>query len=129
MIRALPESPAMLRSYARAILTEWGLPALSDTAELIISELVTNILQASPPENFPPDFGNPLPLFQVGLFSDRTILLIEVFDTLPGKPEPRAAAVGDEHGRGLAIVEALSEAWGTCPHPQGKVVYARLRAA
>lgn len=63
------------------------------------------------------------------MFSDRTALLIEVFDTVPGKPERRDAATGDENGRGLAIVEALSETWGSHPHPRGKIVYARLRPA
>jgi anti-sigma regulatory factor (Ser/Thr protein kinase) len=95
--------------------------AISDTAELIVTELVTNVVLAPP--------GERAPVFQVGLFSDRQVLVVEVFDTLPGTPERRDTSAEDEHGRGLAIVEALSEEWGTRPHPRGKVVYVRVRAA
>lgn len=128
-VRALTGSPAMMRSHARAVLAEWDLSGVSDTAELVLSELVTNVVLAAVPEKRGERPGDAAPVFQVGLFSDRTVLLIEVFDTVPGKPERREAGTADENGRGLAIVEAVSETWGTRPHPQGKVVHARLRTA
>lgn len=127
LIRALTGSPAMARSHVRAVLADWEMLDLSDNAELVASELVTNVVLAAGPQEQHEDSGALARLFQVGMFSDRTTLLIDVFDTVPGKPERRDAAVGDENGRGLAIVEALSETWGTRPHPRGKVVYARLR--
>lgn len=122
-IRALAESPAMMRSYVRAVLAEWGMAATSETAELIVTELVTNVATA------PGAQEDRVPVYQLGLFSDRRVLVIEVFDMLPGTPERREAATDDEHGRGLAIVEVLSEEWGIRPHPRGKVIYARVRAA
>lgn len=129
LIRALTGSPAMARSHVRAVLADWEMTGLSDNAELVASELVTNVVLAAGPQEQDEDPGTLARLFQVGMFSDRTALLIEVFDTVPGQPERRDAATGDENGRGLAIVEALSETWGTRPHPRGKVVYARLRTA
>jgi hypothetical protein len=113
----------MMRPYARTILAEWGLPELAEDAELILTELVTNMSTA--PTTGEED-GCWVPEFQLGLYSDRTVLLIEVFDTVPGTPEQRTADAGDEHGRGLEIVAALSEQWGTRPHPAGKIVWARL---
>lgn len=122
-IGAMTSSPAMMRPYARAILTEWGMPDIAEDTELIVSELVTNVAVAPPAGD---QDGYRVPEFQLGLYSDRAGLLIEVFDTVPGMPEQRAAGTDDEHGRGLEIVEALSEQWGTHRRPGGKIVWARL---
>lgn len=127
-VRALAESPAMMRPHVRAVLAGWGMPDRSDTAELIVTELVTNVLLAPLPSDQHHDKDR-VPLFRLGLFSDRRTLLIEVFDTVPGQPKQRRADTGDEHGRGLAIVEALSQGWGTRRCPGGKIVYARLAPA
>ena len=127
-VRALVESPAMMRPYIRAVLAEWGMRAMSVTAELVTTELVTNVVLAPVPDDQDDSREDRVPVFQLGMFSDRRLLLIEVFDTVPGEPRRQEAAADDESGRGLAIVEALSEGqWGTRPHPRGKVVYARLR--
>lgn len=129
-VRVLIESPSMMRPYARAVLAEWEMGDRSEAAELIISELVTNVVRQATDDNGDPvyDADGNAPVFRLGLFSDRSVLLIEVFDTVPGAPERRYAGDGDESGRGLMIVGALSEEWGTRPCPGGKVVYARLGA-
>lgn len=121
-IRAMDQSPGMMRPYVRAILAEWDMHAAQDTAELIVSELVTNVYRAAAQSA-----ADDTPVFRLGLFTDRRALVIEVFDTVPGEPEPRAAGDDGEDGRGLMIVEALSERWGTRRFPNGKAVWARLR--
>ena len=40
-----------------------------------------------------------------------------------GSATPRAAGRKDESGRGLGIVDALAQSWGTTPLPDGKVVW------
>jgi anti-sigma regulatory factor (Ser/Thr protein kinase) len=51
---------------------------------------------------------------------------IAVYDDGPGAPAPRRAREDESGGRGLAIVEALSSAWGTEPADDGKVVWSQL---
>lgn len=59
-------------------------------------------------------------------------LLIEVWDAVPavpGAPVPKETSEYDESGRGLSIVETLSEQWGWKPVPgwPGKVTWPLLR--
>lgn len=119
----------MMRPYVRAVLSEWGIRHMSDTAELIVSELVTNVVrQVTDEDGRPaPGTGGDAPVFRLGMFTNRRALVIEVFDTVPGKPEPRDAGDDGEDGRGLMIVGALSEQWGTRSLPNGKTVWARLQ--
>jgi hypothetical protein len=46
-LAALLTAPGCARAHVRAILLEWGLPDVAETAELLVSELVTNSVQAS----------------------------------------------------------------------------------
>ncbi len=119
---ALPGAVACARLHARQVLWEWGLSAISEDAELLVSELVTNAAQASPPaERIQP----------VGLWlsSDRSRLLILVQDTSRYPPEPTGGAGDDdERGRGLLIVDAISATWGwdADEDSSGKVVWALI---
>ncbi len=103
---ALPGAVACARLHARQVLWEWGLSAISEDAELLVSELVTNAAQASPPaERIQP----------VGLWlsSDRSRLLILVQDTSRYPPEPTSrAGYDDERGRGLLIRTAAAKSCG-----------------
>ena len=44
---ALPGAVPCARLHARHLLWEWGLAALTDSTELVVSELVTNAIRAS----------------------------------------------------------------------------------
>jgi hypothetical protein len=72
-------------------------------------------------------------VFRFGLHSDRSQVLIRVWDQFPDPPVPKAASGDDEAGRGLEIVDALAAQWGCSPAdsppPGGKVVWALLKAA
>jgi anti-sigma regulatory factor (Ser/Thr protein kinase) len=87
------------------VLWEWHLDALTDTAELIVSELVTNAADASIvlPER---------PPIALRLLATEKSLVIEVWDQSPLDLQPRDAGADDECGRGLTVVAALSDRWG-----------------
>jgi anti-sigma regulatory factor (Ser/Thr protein kinase) len=119
---ALPGAVACARLHARLVLWEWGLSAIAENAELVVSELVTNATQASPSAERIQPVG-------LCLTSDQSRLLIAVQDTSRYPPEPTGGAgADDERGRGLVIVEAISTKWGwdTKSDTIGKVVWALL---
>jgi anti-sigma regulatory factor (Ser/Thr protein kinase) len=100
----LPGAIPCARLHAAHILHEWGLRALAEDAALIISELMTNAVDAS--AVLP---GRP-PVALRLLASERS-LVIEVWDASPGDVAPREAGPGAECGRGLTVVAALSDRW------------------
>jgi anti-sigma regulatory factor (Ser/Thr protein kinase) len=96
--------------------------ALSEAADIIVTELVTNATQASQGHGVPTQLG-----FRMSVSGPR--VRIEVWDSAPGHPRLRTdVAALDEGGRGLQLVAALSGGrWGSqhCP-VGGKVVWAEI---
>lgn len=122
------------RLHTRMVVKEWGLSELADTSELVVSELATNALIASAHPDGSPRYEHDLagmPVIQLRLFSDRVRLVVAVWDTHPNPPIARQATAEQEHGRGLVLVEALSErwSWGVVQGWRGKVVWAELGMA
>jgi anti-sigma regulatory factor (Ser/Thr protein kinase) len=118
------------RLHARAVLTEWGLRGLAETAELIVSELVTNAVRASTGPDGRPRYGEAgLPVVVLRLSTDGVRVLIEVWDEIPSAPVTERADPDDESGRGLMLIEAVSDlwTWARVPGWTGKVVSAELR--
>ena len=100
------------------MLASWNLPRVVEAAELIVSELVTNAMRASEAKGWP---------VMLRLSVAAEYLLILVWDNNPELPTKRDADFDDESGRGLVIVEALSDACGAAPVLEGgKAVWARL---
>jgi Histidine kinase-like ATPase domain len=127
---ALPTAVPCARAYIRVMLDEWRLPALADSAELIVSELVTNSVKASADRNGRPRYSEDgLPVVHLRLACDQAGVLVEVWDSVPSPPAARRAGPDEENGRGLALIQALSNRWGwtTVPGWPGKVVWAELR--
>jgi len=128
-MRAVRAAPGRARAFLRAALADWGLTALTDDAEAITSELVTNGITAS--QQAAPAGIPPAPVWLT--ITDATAeLFIDVWDP---SPEPPAAGhvpgTWDENGRGLLIVKALSHRWAWC-HINGhggKVVWAAIRTS
>ncbi|PYC76670.1 histidine kinase [Streptomyces tateyamensis] len=106
-------APSLARRFTRATLAGWGLTPLSDFAELLVSELVTNALVHG---------GEPL---RLRLFRDRALTL-EVADTGRQTPRLRPAGSEDEGGRGMYLVNELAHRWGSRATSEGKVVWAEL---
>ncbi|MFE9763274.1 SpoIIE family protein phosphatase [Streptomyces sp. NPDC005808] len=108
-----PRSVGRAREYARTQLVSWGLEPLVDTAELLVSELVTNALRYGEGE------------IRLRLLLDRT-LVCEVWDAGLVQPRRRRARDTDEGGRGLQLVGLLSAGWGSRRTPRGKTVWFEL---
>ncbi|MFF4209163.1 SpoIIE family protein phosphatase [Streptomyces sp. NPDC001796] len=111
---SLPADPARVKDVRAAVgrrLADWGLDEVSFTAELLLSELVTNAVRYG---------SGPI---HVRLIHDRT-LICEVADTSSTAPHLRHAATYDEGGRGLFLVAQLAQSWGTRYTDEGKVIWA-----
>jgi hypothetical protein len=114
---ALPTAPRLARGFVFVVLNGWGMPEPIDVLELIASEFATNVVQAaSDPDGHPRyDGQGRLHLMWLRLLSDRQKVMLEVWDNLPealGAPVTRHADDDDESGRGLEMVEMMSEDWG-----------------
>jgi len=108
----LPTSVSTARQHTAAMLSKWDLAHLTENAQIVVSELVTNaLLHGAGPAT-------------VRLRANRESLLIEVWDALAAPPEPRQHVADADGGRGLEIVSALSDSWGYYSREDGKVVWA-----
>ncbi|HEU5151434.1 MAG TPA: ATP-binding protein [Iamia sp.] len=104
---AEPRSVGHARRFASATLEGWGVAAeLIDTCVLLVSELATNaVLHARTP-------------FTVTI-ERRPVLRVEVHDGDPRLPHPRDYGPEASSGRGLHLVELLSQSSGTVTSPDG----------
>lgn len=127
VLGALPSAVPCARLHARLVLAEWDLKALVETTELLVSELVTNAVHTSAGL---PERQHGLPTVRLWLGADHERVLIQVWDADERMPVRHRPDPDAEHGRGLLLVEAFSEDWGTyrpAGYP-GKVVWARCVA-
>ena len=134
---ALPPMGAMVAvpAIARVVgvtLTGWHLAKLTEVAELVVSELTTNAVEASTgPDGLPVYVLGRMPVVRVAVLSDGVRVLIEVFDQAPGRPVLKQVDRYAEAGRGLFTVDALTGGrWGWHPVDghHGKCVWAELSA-
>lgn len=123
-LAALPTSPFWARRYTRFFLDSCrGIsPDIAETAELLVSEFVTNAVRFA---------GDPVrtdaSLISLSLRHFREVLLIEVYDTDSSPPIRSHPDDDAETGRGLMLVDALSKEWSYFfPPGGGKVVYCFL---
>jgi anti-sigma regulatory factor (Ser/Thr protein kinase) len=121
-LAALPTAPACARGHVRSVAMEWGLADLADTAELLASEMVTNAVQASGRLRIVET-----PVVRIWVTSDRESLVLGVWDASAAMPVRQEAGPGDDSGRGLMIIDALSADWGSYREADGKVVWALIR--
>ncbi|HEV2372523.1 MAG TPA: ATP-binding protein [Streptosporangiaceae bacterium] len=105
------------RQVTRAALAAWRLDHLSDTAVLLVSELVTNAVRHARAGESP---------IALHLETRAGWLRIEVCDCDPRWPEPRVPEELDESGFGLVLVDSLAWKWGVCDTATGKAVWAEL---
>jgi anti-sigma regulatory factor (Ser/Thr protein kinase) len=128
-LAAVPTAVGCSRQLVRLGLNRWGLSRLIADAELVVSELTTNAVQATGLMDTDAkwsDLGN-LATIHVRLLLFETSIAIEVWDRDPAPPAPQEVAGEEEGGRGLSIVAALSTNWSYFLAPQGgKVVSAEL---
>jgi anti-sigma regulatory factor (Ser/Thr protein kinase) len=128
---ALTTAPASARAHVHAVLPGWRLADLTDDCQAVVSELVTNAVQASTePAGGPVYVGGRMAVVRLRLLSDGSRVLAEVWDQASGFPSPRRAPSDAEDGRGLQLVDALTRGrWGwQAVSSQAKVVWAELSA-
>ncbi|MFC9637526.1 ATP-binding protein [Streptomyces mirabilis] len=104
------------RRLVTAQLDDWGLQDLADTAELLVSELVTNALCHT---------RGPL---RLNLQVRDSRLRCEVEDTDPTGPVRRVVDADAEGGRGIDLLDLLAEAWGSASTATGKTMWFQLPA-
>jgi anti-sigma regulatory factor (Ser/Thr protein kinase) len=127
----LPTSPFWARRYTRFFLDSCrGISAgTAETAELLVSELVTNAVRFSgdPARSLRYSERADASLISLSLRHFREFLLIEVYDTDNNPPIRSHPDDHAESGRGLMLVDALSKEWSYFfPPGGGKVVYCFL---
>ena len=122
-----PRSAAAARRLTRDTLRDWGLPSLAEDAELIVGELVANAVThgAQPGSGRKPGQEN----LGLGLRLRRGIgaVICAVLDPSDTGPVVKAPGCAEPSGRGLQIVDVLSDGWGWSPIAgSGKAVWAVL---
>lgn len=116
---AADSSASKSRHDVALILGAWGLGDLSEAACLIVSELVTNAVRHCHAQQ-------PVEVVILRYASDG--VRISVKDPCPTQVVRREAALDDEGGRGLLLVEAMALRWGSEALPQGKAVWAEIES-
>ncbi len=109
-----PESVTAARRFVRDVLRDQS-PAIVEAAELMACELATNCVQHAHCD------------FELVIHAQGRIR-VEVRDTNRGRPVAGYPAPGDRSGRGLRIVESMSDTWGIIPSRNGKTVWFALEA-
>jgi anti-sigma regulatory factor (Ser/Thr protein kinase) len=126
---ALPSAVPSARLHARLVVGEWGFGDLADTVELVVSELVTNAVQASTGllgSRFQGRWSPGPPPVRLWLQADRHRVLISVWDGSDRMPQRQKPEPYKESGHGLVLVETLCARCGTyaLEEASGKVVWA-----
>ncbi|HET6909407.1 MAG TPA: ATP-binding protein [Mycobacteriales bacterium] len=113
-----PASAGEARRWVTDLLNRWDLAAVVDDLRLVVSELVSNaVLHART-------------AVEVVLSVGEGVIELAVRDRNPRTPRPRVANRGAEAagGRGLLLVQELSDDWGVSERMDGKDVWFRVAA-
>jgi anti-sigma regulatory factor (Ser/Thr protein kinase) len=116
VLEADAASPRVARERFRAELAGWGTAESRDRAVLLVSELVTNaVVHARTP-------------ITVRLELAPGCASVEVSDDSERLPEPRMPRADRPGGRGLHLLEELTDGWGVRPGRVGKTVWFELNS-
>jgi len=113
-----PAAPAEARRRVRDAIRSWQVPVDLDAALLLTSELVTNAIRHEAGQGAQP--------VVLAIASSRGRLRVDVHDTSRSLPAVAEVPADAETGRGLLLVETLSDEWGFYRTPAGKAVYFTL---
>jgi len=117
-MRRVPESAEAARRLVRTALAAWGQEDLIDDAALVITELVSNSVNHARLESIRVVITRPSEEF----------IRLGVSDRTRSVPLLRTDSNGEStKGRGLLIVDALAERWGTDLYRWGKQVWAEMK--
>jgi anti-anti-sigma factor len=116
-LEPVPAATAVARELVDDACKSWDQTELSDIAQLVVTELVSNAIR----------HARTSMELSISLRERHLHLSVRDQSLFP----PRRGGADDpvqEDGRGLLVVEALTSAWGYTPTRDGKVVWATLRA-
>ncbi|MDV5148494.1 ATP-binding protein [Streptomyces sp. NPDC050842] len=115
-----PESAWVARRLTQGVvLRQWGLgPQIAEHAVLLVSELVGNAVRHTGARSF-----------ALRLHRRRGWIRIEVRDPSRGLPCLMPVSELDTSGRGLFLVDKLSDRWGVDLAPRGKTTWFEMRVA
>ncbi|MFE3220018.1 ATP-binding protein [Streptomyces antimycoticus] len=116
---AEPRQLADLRRAVKAELAGWGMSALAEEAQLITTELASNVIK---------HVGQGTAATLV-LDADTDQLRLELHDNSDKEPQSLHPTCEEESGRGLQLLAALSAVWGTTRTAVGKAVWCELPLA
>lgn len=103
-----PESVSAARRFVADHCQQWQLRGSYDGLLLLVSETVTNAVQHARSR-----------LVEVRLVRHPPAVWVEVRDDDATPPAPRAAGGDAESGRGMELVDALSDEWGVTANSDG----------
>ncbi|MFE2420337.1 SpoIIE family protein phosphatase [Streptomyces hokutonensis] len=116
--QAEPERIAVARQQLRELLHDWTDDDQVDSAVLLVSEMLTNVLVHT-------DADALLTAEVAGEPGERRmrVEVTDAGDDLPHKRHPGELA---SSGRGLLLIELLAETWGVDPRGEGKSIWFEL---
>jgi anti-sigma regulatory factor (Ser/Thr protein kinase) len=116
----LPGDPGAARAArlsVREALQRWRLSHVTDVAELLTGELVSNVVR---------HVGSPA---RLSVVRRPSAIRVEVEDASAALPVRRDPDPSEDRGRGILLVESLASAWGVDLHGDGKTVWFELDAS
>jgi anti-sigma regulatory factor (Ser/Thr protein kinase) len=116
--QAEPERVAGARQQLRELLHDWACDDQVDSAVLMTSEMVTNVLVHTD--------ADALLVAQLSGDTGERRLRVEVTDGSDDLPHKRRPGELASSGRGLVLMELLADAWGVDPRGQGKSIWFEL---
>ncbi|MFI1410690.1 SpoIIE family protein phosphatase [Streptomyces sp. NPDC020707] len=116
--QAEPQKVALARQQLREFLHDWPSVDQVDSAVLLVSEMVTNVLVHT-------DADALLVAEMTGAAGTRRIR-IQVTDGSDDLPHRRHPGELASSGRGLVLTELLADAWGVDPRGEGKSIWFEL---
>ncbi|NEW71763.1 ATP-binding protein [Streptomyces rhizosphaericus] len=117
-MRRAPESAEVARKLVRTALAAWGQEDLIEDAALVITELVSNAVDHARLESIRVVVARP----------SEKLVRLGVVDRSRNVPYVRMASNGDNtRGRGLLLVDALTDRWGTDRYRWGKQVWGEMK--
>ncbi|MFI0722382.1 SpoIIE family protein phosphatase [Streptomyces sp. NPDC021224] len=121
-----PETAGRGRALAAERITAWGLTDLTDTATLVVSELIGNAVRHAVGigTDVADDTAGHLRLRLLHLAEGE--VTCEVYDGSQATPRVRHPLLDDEFGRGLQLVAVTARRWGTRYTEGGKCIWAAV---
>ncbi|MCT9077891.1 ATP-binding protein [Streptomyces fulvoviolaceus] len=118
----LEESAEVARRIVKTALSAWHLEELTDSGILLVSELVANAVKHTNSRNIRVVISRPSARYV-------RIAVVDKSRTMPEMPKLDESDDQDVSlgGRGLVLIDALSDRWGTDLYRWGKRVWGELK--